>query len=193
MLRTVRVTSALLVILAIGCGGGIEGTYLPPGPNAFLDQMTFVGGGKVLLTRWGQTMEGSYTQKGREITIVNQGQTVSLLLENNGCLEHVLMGSFCKGSAKAAAAGGASGGGIEGTWRAAVAGDAIQLEFRSGCVVQVSFSEGGRQSESQQGSWESTSGGVRLQAPNGPVLELVRRGNQLEGNMGGTMVTFSKQ
>ena len=87
-------------LLLSACVGSLSGSYVPVGGSAFLDQMVIAGGGKVSLTRWGMTQEGTFQVKGREVLITNSGQTVSLTMNDKGCLEHPMMGAFCKGMPK---------------------------------------------------------------------------------------------
>jgi hypothetical protein len=186
------IASATLILAGCG-GGGIEGAYYPPTSNAFLDHMVFGSDGKVVLTRWGQSQEARFEVKGREVTIVHEGSVSSFVLTDQGCLEAPLMGSFCKRSGGDATTAPEAGESPAGTWRASFGGDAIVLMFQPNNKVKVELSENGTTSHSSEGDWKLTAAGVTLQVPDGPPIELTRKGETLEGSMSGTTLVFTRQ
>jgi hypothetical protein len=146
-----------------------------------------------VLTRWGQSQEARFEVKGREVTIVHQGGASSFVLNDQGCLEDPLMGSFCKRSGGAGGTAAEAGGAPTGTWRAGFGGDAVVLIFQPNNKVKLELSENGTTSLSTEGDWRPTPAGITLQVPNGPPIELIRKGDTMEGAMSGTPLVFTRQ
>ena len=68
-----RVTYAAAVlacgVLAIGCGGGVEGEYVGKKGESFFDSLTFRSDGKVEVVMIGVRHEGTFEADGGQVTI----------------------------------------------------------------------------------------------------------------------------
>jgi hypothetical protein len=95
--RGIRIGAVLTtLVVLVGCGNGIEGTYSGRG-TGFLEKMVFKGDGKVDLTFMGMTREGTYEVDGDRVKVTNSGTTEILTVADDGCLEGGgILGRYCK-------------------------------------------------------------------------------------------------
>jgi hypothetical protein len=177
-----------IAALLIGCGSGIRGTYSGK-DTGFLDEMAFKSGGKVDLTFMGMTKEGSYEVEGKTVKITNAGETTVLTIDDQGCLDGGgMIGRYCKGAEAKAAAGD-----FTGRYVAGESGDGISLEFHSDKKVHLTIMDQGAESNAIDGTYDISGEKVTVRMPGVDPVLLTRRGNELEGNFGGSIVRFAKR
>jgi len=95
MQRLVIVALAALATPALAAS--VSGTYLAKG-DALVDKLEFGPGDKVTATAENQSLTGTYTVAGSQVTIAIPGQTVLVYkLDSAGCLDGgPQIGKLCK-------------------------------------------------------------------------------------------------
>jgi hypothetical protein len=85
----------LAVVLALaGCGGGVSGTYT--GSQGMIQSMTFDGGEVEIMSIMG-IETGTYEVDGDRLHVTIQGETQTLAINDDGCIDGGMMiGVLCK-------------------------------------------------------------------------------------------------
>jgi hypothetical protein len=88
MLRTRMLAGifAGVILLAVGCGSGVQGTYTDPSGGFVLDVKS---GGNATFTFAGMPANCTYTQSGNSLTLACQGDTAGnlvLTIQSDGSL-----------------------------------------------------------------------------------------------------------
>jgi hypothetical protein len=92
-------TVLAVALLLVGCGGGVEGTYLG-GDDSFLKSMTFKDDSKVdVVLINGVGGEGTFEVDGDTVRVSANGSVTEFAIDGD-CLKGPLMaGTLCKGEA----------------------------------------------------------------------------------------------
>ena len=97
---TLASLAALLACVCVGCGGGLNGTYIPAGMSfggALISNVRFNSANKVEVTAMGTTHEGTYVLDGKKVKITVSGDTTIMTIDDNGCLDAGgMIGKLCK-------------------------------------------------------------------------------------------------
>ena len=189
----------LISILAVGCGGGVEGRYVGKG-ETFFESLTFRSDSKVEIVFINQTAEGTYEVDGNAITMtVPHGDRARLVLDDKGCLRNSLIGIYCKdGSAPSAlTSSDSSSGGLAQRYEAQAQEGRIALEFGAASKVRVTMTSSGTSDIPDRMSFDvgyDVSGDeITINLPGNERLLLTRAGNDLEGTMNGETVRFVRR
>lgn len=86
-----------------------------------------------------------------------------------------------------------NGDGLSGTWEAKDADGGMTLEFKGGGKVTLTMSLTGAPGESKEASYVVDGNKVTIQPEGGIPLVLVKNGNQLDANMMGEVLHFTKK
>jgi hypothetical protein len=187
-----------MVLAACGSGNSLEGVY--SGENTgFLDKIEFVGADKAELTFMGMTKEATYVVEDGKVKINNAGEVTVLRIDDAGCLDGGgILGKYCKGDAKPAAAAKpaaskpaasapASNGLIGNRYAAGPKSDQMIVEFIDDSTVRMTVS-----GDVESLKYTSKGEKVVIQGPDGNKLTMAKRGADLEGDFDGTLIVFKK-
>jgi hypothetical protein len=192
--RGIRIGGVLTsLVVLVGCGSGIEGTYSGRG-NGFLQQMVFKRDGKVELTFMGMTREGTFEVEGKRVKVTNGGTTEILTIGDDGCLEGGgILGRYCKTDAAPADGLARSTGGLSGTWEAKHPQGSIALAFMDDDEVRVTITEGQTVDDSSKGTYSMRGNRITVSVAGGEPLELTRKDDTLEGWIQGVGMRFVRK
>ncbi len=190
--------SVVMVLVACGSGSSLEGVY--SGENTgFLDKIEFVSADKAELTFMGMTKEATYVVEDGKVKINNAGEVTVLRIDDAGCLDGGgILGKYCKGDAKPAAAAKAaastpaakapsSNGLVGNRYAAGPKGDQMIVEFLDDSTVRMTVS-GDVESLRYTAKGEK----VVIEGVDGNKLTMAKRGADLEGDFDGTLIVFRK-
>jgi len=95
-----RIPMALCaVLIAAGCSPGVSGSYKPASNNAAFQELTFKSGGKVEITFFGATVEGTYEVEEGKVKLTGpEGSRVMTI--DGECLDGgqglIGLGRYCR-------------------------------------------------------------------------------------------------
>lgn len=194
--RFAHLVLAASLILHAGCGSGVQGTYVGTKGHSFFDQIELEDAGKVVVTLVGVAYDATFEVKGSSVIVNNGGQLHELKIEN-GCLVDAIGGTYCKAGGSAGVATSEPAGaprGYDGEYEArGPNGGAMTIRFTGTSTFDLQVSAPGA-NDARQGTYRTEGDHVMLQiAGDREVLDLTRRGDALEGSLGGDQIRFVKR
>jgi hypothetical protein len=186
-------------VLAISCGGSVEGKYVGKEGESFFDSLTLRSDGKVDVVMIGVRHEGSYEVDGDQVIITGpNGERTPLAIDSNGCLTHPIAGTYCKGgsSTSSAASSTPSSSGTE-VYEARAREGQITIEFGAARKARITMVPAGIADAPERMSFDvlyvADGERVTVTLPGNEPLMLRRTGRDLEGTMNGETVRFVKR
>jgi hypothetical protein len=190
-----------------GCGGGVEGRYLPRG-DALFESLTLGDEGRAEVVFIGAPGAATYTVDGNVVSMTRDGDQALFVLENS-CLTNTILGTYCRdGSAPAnvgvtasAAAGtggaAAAAGGAE-SYEAVTPQGRITIELLDGSQARMTMRPNapGGDIPAQMSfdvSYEREGNDMLIALPGEDPLQLVRTGRDYVATMNGETARFVRQ
>jgi hypothetical protein len=194
---------AAATALVAGCGGGVEGRYVPRG-DALFESLTLGAEGRVEIVFIGAPGLGTYTTDGNVVTLNREGEKALFVLDD-GCLTNSILGTYCRagnappsvGSAGAGNAAAAATGGAE-IYQATTQEGRITLELLSGSQARLTMRPNapGGDLPAQMSfdvSYEREGDGMLISLPGEDPMQLIRSGRDFVATMNGETARFVRQ
>ena len=86
-----------------------------------------------------------------------------------------------------------SGGGLSGTYESKSSDGTMTLEFKSGGKVHLTMQQAGGQPDNSDGDYLINGNNVTVQVPGGMPITLTRNGKNLDAQMLGQIMHFTKK
>jgi hypothetical protein len=197
------VVTAAAALAACG-GSGIEGQYVGVEGDSLLESVTLGSDGVASVVYplgFGTSGEGAYLVDGEKVTLtVPSGDKAQFSIDANGCLTHVIVGTYCRDGSRNASSAGAAPAAPGGTERyeATTAEGRISLELMAGGAARMTMTPSGANAGAPQRMsfdlrYEQRGGDLTIDFPGDGPTALVRSGRDLLMTQGGETARFIRQ